>query len=362
MRKTVLISAPQYYGIDIDIKEAFEALGFKALLMNYRDKLTILERIVKKVRIRLPFLKSILDLILKAYLIKENHEFISNVCKENPDLLFIVKGEHIFPTTLETLKSMLLCPVVAYIWDDPFYADKNNFQDDYRKYNFKNGIPWYDFIFVFDTFYIEEIKRRGAKNVKYLPLATNPRRYRKISVSDQDKIKYGYDVCFIGAPFPNRIEVFESLRDYNLGVFGDNWTKYFMLRGKKTPSYYKGKATGEIVNKAYLCSKIILNIHYLHSIEGLNTRTFDIPACGAFEIVDYKKNLDIHFEIDKEIVAFKDINELKGKIDYYLKNSNLRSVISENGRKRILYEHTWVHRVKNVIATIKESNNHACSL
>lgn len=353
MKKTVLISAPKYYGIDTDIKEAFEALGFRTVLLNCRIEFTFIERACKKIGIKLPFLKSILNLTLKAYLIKENQEFIGNVCKENPDLLFIIKGEHLFPATLEKLKSMLSCPIVAYIWDDPFYTDKNNYQDDYRKSNFKNGIPWYDFIFIFDTFYIEEIKRQGAKNVKYLPLATNPERYKKVLITEKDRSNFGYDVCFIGLPFPNRAEIFESLHKYNLGVFGDNWTKYFMLKGKKTPSYYRGKATGEIVNKIYLCSKIVLNIHHPHSMEGLNTRTFDIPACGAFEIVDYKNNLEKHFKIDKEIVAFKDVDELKKKIDFYLKNGDLRKSISERGKQRVLSEHTWVNRVKEMIAAIQ---------
>ena len=354
MEKTVLISAPKYYGIDSDIKEAFETLGFKTLLINH-IQLTILERFAKKIGIKLPFLKPIFNPILKSYLIKENKKFISTVSKEKPDLLLIIKGDHIFPETLEKIKNVLSCPVVSYIWDEPFYTHNNN-QDDYRKANLKNGILFYDFIFVFDTFYIEEIRRRGGKNVRYLPLATNPSRYKDILVSDQDKVNYGYDVCFIGLPFPNRVEMFESLRDYNLGVFGDHWTKYFMLKGKKTPSYYRGLASGETVNKIYLSSKIVLNIHHPHSIEGLNTRTFDIPACGAFEMVDYKKNVEKHFKIDKEIVTFENINELKSKIDFYLKNDDFRKTISECGQQRVLSEHTWVHRAMNVINTLKESN------
>ena len=349
MKKTVLISAPKYYGIDSDIQESFESLGFKTLLIN-DIPLTILERFAKKIGIKLPFLKPIFNPILKSYLIKENKKFVSTVSKEKPDLLFIIKGAHLFPATLEKLKDILSCPIVAYIWDDPIQTAENNYQDDYRKSNFKDGIPWYDFIFVFDTFYIEEIRRRGGKNVRYLPLATNPSRYKEILVSDQDKVNYGYDVCFIGLPFPNRVEMFESLRDYNLGVFGDHWTKYFMLKGKKTPSYYRGRASGETVNKIYLSSKIVLNIHHPHSIEGLNTRTFDIPACGAFEMVDYKNNVEKHFEIDKEIVAFKNINELKSKIDFYLKNDDLRKTISDRGKQKVLSEHTWVHRVKDVMS------------
>ncbi|MCX5855327.1 MAG: glycosyltransferase [Deltaproteobacteria bacterium] len=351
MNKSVLISAPKYYGIDTDIKDAFEALGFKTLLINHVP-FTILESVASKIGTKLPMLKPIFNPILKASLIKENKEFLSVVSKERPDLLFIIKGDFVFPATLEKIKEVLSCPVVGYVWDEPFYTHNNN-QDDYRKSNFKNCVLWYDFIFVFDTFYIDEIKRQGAKNVRYLPLATNPNRYSEITVTDQDRHVYAYDVCFIGLPFENRVEIFENLRNYKIGVFGDHWAKYFMLKGMKTPAYYKGKATGETVNKIYLSSKIVLNIHHPHSIEGLNTRTFDIPACGAFEIVDYKKNVEKHFEIDKEMVTFRNINELKSKTDFYLKNDDLRKTISERGKKRVLSEHTWVHRANEVITALK---------
>ncbi len=219
--------------------------------------------------------------------------------------------------------------------------------------NLKNGIPWYDLIFVFDTSYIDEIRRQGAKEVKYLPLATNPNRYKEISLTEQDRRDYGYDVCFVGWPFENRVDMFEGLRSYNLGVFGDNWPRYFMRRGQNTPSYYRGRASGEVVNKIYLSSKIVLNIHHPHSREGLNTRTFDIPACGAFEMVDYKKDVEKHFEIDKEIVTFRNMSELKSKIDFYLRNEDLRKAISERGKQRILNEHTWVHRAKNVKSALE---------
>jgi spore maturation protein CgeB len=351
MKKKVLISAPKYYGIDTDIKEAFDVLNFRTLLINNRTKLTYGERVANRLGIKFPLLKLILNPIIKSYLIKENREFIINVNNEKPDLLFIIKGDHIFPATLEKLKKIISCPIIVYVWDDPFYTN-NTDQDDYRRTNFSDGIPWYDFIYVFDSFYIEEIRRKGAKKVQYLPLATNPNRYKEVSVTDQDRCDYGYDVCFVGIPFPSRVDLFEGLRDYNLGVFGDGWKKYFIRKGQKAPSYYRGRASGATVNKIYLSSKIVLNIHHPHSIEGLNTRTFDIPACGAFEMVDYKNNIENHFEVDSEIVTFSDINELKSKIDFYLKNEGLRKFISERGKQRVLNEHTWAHRANDMIKAL----------
>ncbi len=356
MKGTVIVSAPKYYGIDTDIRESFESMGFRTLLFNYRIKFTILETFCRIMGIKLSFLKPILNPVIKFYLARENRKFINDVRKENPDLLFIVKGDHLFPETLEELKRVLPCTIVAYVWDDPFYTDKKNLQDDYRRSNFKKSIHLYDYIFVFDTFYIDEIQKRGAKHVSYLPLATNPERYKRIRVTEEDRKNFSHDICFIGVPFPNRVELFESLRDYDLGVYGDQWKKYFTIRGKKVPSYYKGKATGDTVNKIYLCSRIVLNIHHPHSIEGLNTRTFDIPACGAFEITDYKKNIERHFELDKEVVAFKDMDELRRKIDYYLKHDEVRKSVSEMGKKRVLDDHTWRKRMVDVIAVVEESN------
>jgi spore maturation protein CgeB len=353
MKKVIMINSPKYYGIDTDIKEAFETLGFRTILIN-QFQLTILERIVKKIARKIRFLKPILNLIIKAYLNKENNDFFAIVSKEKPDLLFVIKGDNILPATMERIKKILPSPIVGYAWDEPFYAH-DNVQDDYRRSNLKGCIHHYDLFFVFDPFYIDEIKKQGAKKVHHLPLATNPDRYKDILVTEENKYNAGYDICFIGLPFENRVEMFESLRDYNLGVFGDDWIKYFILKGKKIPSYYKGKAFGATVNKIYLSSKIVLNIHHPQSIESLNTRTFDIPACGAFEMVDYKKNIEKHFEIDKEIVTFNSRSELRSKIDFYLKNDDLRRDISERGKKRVLKEHTWVNRARDIVTILNEN-------
>ncbi len=354
MKKKILISVPQFYGIDEAIRESFETIGFNSMLLNYGTKSTIQEKIARNFGLMIPHLKPFLNPIIKYYIEKENNELISMVRKERPDLILIIKGDHLFPDTLRKLKNESRCPIIAYIWDDPFYSYAGLFADDFRKTNFERGMYLYDFIFVYDTYYVEQIKKRGISNVEYLPLAADQNRYKRIDISNEDKSRYGYDICFVGVPYPNRVEILESLKHYNLGVFGDGWTEYFLTRGKTTPSFYKGKATGEKVLKIYLSSRIVLNIHDPEAREGLNTRTFDILACGASELVDYKKNLELHFKIGEEIVTFKDSNELTKLINYYFENDRLLKEISDKGRQRVLNEHTWFHRANNVMNTIKE--------
>jgi spore maturation protein CgeB len=356
MQKKILISAPHFYGIDEAIRDSWEFQGYQAILKNYRTQSTVQEKISRRLTIKFPFTGPIFNPLLKYYLNLENAEFLKMIRDEKPDLLFVIKGDHLYPETLRIIRDDMQIPVVAYIWDDPFYSYAGLYADQYRKYNFEKGMHLYDYIFVYDPYYVEEIKKRGVTNTEYLPLAGDPKRYKDIPISEEDRNAFGYDVCFVGVPYPNRIIVLESLKKYRLGVFGDGWEKYFLRRGKKVPSYYRGKAEGEKVLKIYRASKIVLNIHDPEAKEGVNTRTFDILACGASELVDYKKSLETHFIVGEEIAVYKNIEELKSLVELYLHDPDLIGRISQKGRQRVLNEHTWIHRTNEVVSTLK--NHH----
>lgn len=356
MQKKILISAPRFYGIDEAIQESWIHCGFNAILKNYRTESTLQEKIARRLTIKIPLTKSALMPLIRHYLSMENRDFLTMIRREKPELLFVIKGDHLFPETLMVIKDEMKIPMIAYIWDDPFYSYAGLYADEYRKTNFEKGMDLYDHIFVYDTHYVEEIKKRGVLQTTYLPLATDPKRYEHMTISEEDQKLYGYDVCFVGVPYPNRVEVLDSLAQHRVGVFGDGWTKYFLRRGKKIPSYYRGKAIGEKVIKIYRSSKIVLNIHDPEAKEGVNTRTFDILACGARELVDYKKSLESHFKIGEEIIAYRNLEELRKLVAYYCQNVKELESISEKGRQRVLKDHTWHHRVEKVIATLTEKH------
>jgi spore maturation protein CgeB len=104
----------------------------------------------------------------------------------------------------------------------------------------------------------------------------------------------------------------------------------------------------------YRASKIVLNIHDPEAREGVNTRTFDTLACGARELVDYRKSLDDHFKVGEEIVAYKNLQELHSLAAYYLEHLDELNEISEKGRRRVLHEHTWNQRIGQLIGTLSD--------
>ncbi|HVO67120.1 MAG TPA: glycosyltransferase [Syntrophales bacterium] len=337
--------APDYYGLDKSIARAFERNGFETNLVT--DRMNLRERIIGKTTRLFHGTKIFLNPLLRSNLKKENQKYISIAKAFKPSFLFVVKGDTIFPETIRYLKKELGIACISYQWDDPFYSFPGaTGGHDYRTYNFKNGMNHYDHIFVYDKHYVEEIRGMGMDHVSYLPLAADDELFKKADVTSEEQARYGYDVCFVGMPFKNRIDILNSLNGFNVGVFGDFWERHV---DEINGNYYKGKASGETVRKIYCASKIVLNINHPQSKYGVNTRTFEIPSCEAFGIFDYINGIEDLFKIGEEIVCYRDIEELKALIHHYLANQQERSSIAEKGFRRVMQEHTWVHRVKRVI-------------
>jgi spore maturation protein CgeB len=89
--------------------------------------------------------------------------------------------------------------------------------------------------------------------------------------------------------------------------------------------------------------------------KSINNRTFDVAACGSFQLIQFKEDLPNHFIENEEIVSFNNNQELAQKIDYYLKSEEERRWIADNARKRVLKDHTFEQRLENMLELIKNS-------
>ncbi|MBW2621548.1 MAG: glycosyltransferase family 1 protein, partial [Deltaproteobacteria bacterium] len=109
----------------------------------------------------------------------------------------------------------------------------------------------------------------------------------------------------------------------------------------------------------YNAARINLNLHSSVFETGLdregafiNPRTFEIASCAAFQLVDQRDPLRLHFEPEVELAEFFDINDLREKIVFYLDRPDLRKEMGLRAQDRILAEHTYQHRMKAMIEFI----------
>lgn len=105
--------------------------------------------------------------------------------------------------------------------------------------------------------------------------------------------------------------------------------------------------------KVYNASDINLNISRTQLVTAVNQRVFDVPACRSFLLTDYKEELEDYFVIGKEVICYKDHEDLCRLVSYYLGNPLLRNKIAEAGYERVMAEHTYTVRMKRLLEIYK---------
>jgi len=328
------------------IKRALLNMGHKVEIFDYRKiAYKYINFSHKYILGKIAFLilrkKAIKKMNIK--LVKFSHLF-------NPDLIIIQKGEIIFPETIRKIKKLLKAKIVVWHADSPFSSLTSS-------NNIIYSLPEYDVCFVFDPYYIPEIISAGATHAEYLPFACDPSVHKEIELTKKEKMTYGSDICFIGnfqGLQSKRTKILQSLTDFDLKIWGNGWKN---LREPNLSGCIVGRpAYGEEMVKIYNSCKISININHEQSIMGVNMRTFEAPACGSFLLTDELSELGHFYKINKNIVCYKDISDLRNKVKYYLENAQKRKEISKKGQEMVRKNHTYIHRMEKLIkATYKRS-------
>ena len=88
--------------------------------------------------------------------------------------------------------------------------------------------------------------------------------------------------------------------------------------------------------------------------QGANQRVFDVPACCGLLLTDFTEQKINLFEPDNEIILYKNPAEVAGLIDKALNDKIFSNKIKKNAYKRVLSQHTYKHRLANMIAHMRK--------
>lgn len=87
-----------------------------------------------------------------------------------------------------------------------------------------------------------------------------------------------------------------------------------------------------------------------NTVHGLNLRAFEAPAAGALATYPLVPDLAPLFVPGEEVVAYRDLADLKTQIDHLLATPARAAAIAAAGRARVLREHTFEHRAARLLA------------
>lgn len=179
-----------------------------------------------------------------------------------------------------------------------------------------------------DPSHAKEWMSLGARRAVVLPLsAIDPELHYS-----RPGIRRDLDVVFAGTITDDRREFVEALRQI-------------------LPASVSLVVKEDVFEEEYamLLSRATIAINPLRQTmkRGANLRLFEIPAFGAMELSSFSN--DEWLVPGKEIVTYGSPKDAAEKILYYLKYPRERERITKAGWRRVMREHTFTHRFRNLI-------------
>ncbi len=221
-----------------------------------------------------------------------------------------------------------------------------------------------DIFFTMSEGLIQEFKKYNP-NVFWLSQAFEPSFFKIKEITSSDIKVFSSDVTFVGnlgskAQYLARRGALKKVIDagFNLKWWGPKIPVKIStvpLLISKLGRAYGGKFIwGEEYAKVARLSKIFLAFDSMpHIRKSMSARMYTAVGCGAFYMCQHVEGIEEVLVPDKEIVTFHDEEEMIDKIKFYLPKEDLRKKIAEAGQKRVLKEHTYEIRIKEMIAIIK---------
>jgi spore maturation protein CgeB len=195
----------------------------------------------------------------------------------------------------------------------------------------------YDRTFLFDSSMVDRHRALG-RPAEYLGLGFDPALFRPIPEPGPP-----IPLVFVGSPDPDRDLALGSVADLGLACFG--------------PGRPEGPVFGDRLVRLLSRAAVALNVHVWFGSDpttgrygtGANQRVYEIAGVGRCQLCDAKADLLRAFEEDREIVLYRTVPELREKAMALLADPARAAELGERGRRRALAEHTWAHRVRELV-------------
>ena len=304
----------------------YKIIGFnlrkiaKSFYINFLDKIPIVRRI-------------------------KSRKIYKKIEQENLDLILVLH-DFLSPEEVNQIKERSSAPISLWFPDHLANFQKSMFY-----------LADYDYLFFKDRYSVVKLRDEMNLNAFYLPQCCNPNSHNRVELSESDLKEYSCEITNAGNLYPSRAALYKNLLKYDFKMWGGRASSW--LRIPELKHIIMGR---EVFNKdkckAFSAAKIVLNNLHIGEIDGLNKRTFEIPACGGFQIVSLNNAVSKHFEIGKEIEVYSDLKDLKQKIDFYLdpKNEDKRREIIEAGYIRTMKDHTYEVRLSEMLKVVFNEN------
>lgn len=285
--------------------------------------------------------------------------------KYKPEILFITSDSFFSNNFLKKIKLDFPFIKKTILWQGVFLSNKNQF----LKLNYvdhvmtcsndiasqlKNVTKVDQIFFAFDQQVLNELPKISKKNELlflgsiFLERNIHGGRAKLISdlASEFEFLKihsntHSYSFKNYIKNFFFKLSKISDHKDFNLPLELKFYKNLINIRNLDQGGNFFGIKQYRKLNE----SQFILNKHLNGINSASNIRIFEATGVGSCLVSDYFKDLNNLFDLENEIVSYKNIEELKEKVNYLRSNTNKAIEIGHNAQKKVLSSHTFDKRI-----------------
>jgi spore maturation protein CgeB len=211
--------------------------------------------------------------------------------------------------------------------------------------------------FTTKTFGLRDMREQlGVTRAGLLPHAYDPDLHRPVELTSEDRDRYGCDVSFIGTWSPKKETVLATLCErrpsLRVRAWGEQWQRATSRALSRAIAGHE--VVGEEYARAIRASTInlaVLSERRAGASDGdqITSRTFHIPACGAFMLHERTAELLGLFREDESVACYDGVEELVAQVDRYLADATRRTAVAARGHEVVTAAHSWDVRIRAIL-------------
>jgi spore maturation protein CgeB len=243
------------------------------------------------------------------------------------DVVLVFKGAGLDPADIATLRRDTRARWANWFPDDPHALVVST-----------KLAPAYDCFFTHDSASLDRYARVGVR-AHYLAFGCDPEFLRPVNPG----ARWRAALAFVGTRDPQRERVLHAVADQGLALWGPGWPN--------------GPVYGDDLVHALAGATVGINVHQQFGDgadparygTGANMRVFELAAVGTPQLSDAKSDIARHFVPGREIALYTSPAELRDQARALLADASLRTSLAAAARERALREHTWAHRLAELL-------------
>ena len=284
-----------------------------------------------------------------------NREVVQRATRFRPDVLWLEKATFLFPRTFRRLRRDPRLLLVYHNTDD--WRLKASWVHRLHWRFLRRTIREYDLHITSNLWNVEEFRREGFPRVVHMELAANPAIRDPGEIPEAERRALGGPVGFIGhwEPVTERRLVHLLRNGIPVKVYGGSWDDA-ECAGELSSAVQHRFVMGDEYGRAIVSFDINIGIVSKWNRNHTASRTFQIPALGAFLLHERNELVTRYFEEGVEAEFFESDDELLEKCRYYLAHPEERRRIAAAGRRRCIESGYFEpDRVREILPALEEA-------